>query len=520
LDEIDAQQHPASHRFQSRVYTVDEVVPRTSTSFYAAFVVSFLLTPGMRVVALYYGVIDRPDHGRKVHTVPIAYLGGVAVFMGWLAGLTVSQFLPLHRSSRLAHVLPGRQVQHRARARWSSSCSAVGRRTVRRPLVKIGGQVAAALFLLWDGVGLTAAKPLLTPSSPAFSRSPASSGCCTAGSGRGALVPEWLIVAAQLRDGDRHHRRLLQRLEPHGRPRRAVRGVTAIIAAGSCSSPSTSRWSAAASTRTGTRCASSSAWRCSARCSGSCPYNFNPGSIFMGDTGSMLLGYACGTMIILLAQQQAKWGLAAMVIFALPILDHDASPSPAASSRAAPLFQADRQHFHHQLVARGFTVKQTVLISTGCRSSSPCWACRWSSCGRGTRMAIYMVTFAYLIVAAYKMAWSTSRPRIVRRQDSAHPPRGDATPNRGGDGAGDPGGRAPRARRRARSAPRAAAATGWSSAPARAPPPRPAHRAAPAAHDRDRPPGLKGGRAARLAHSAGALANHRLRPKCAAGRAR
>ena len=51
------------------------------------------------------------------------------------------------------------------------------------------------------------------------------------------------------------------------------------------------------------------------------PYNFNPASIFMGDTGSMLLGYSCGTMIILLAQQQAKWGLAAMVMFALPILD-------------------------------------------------------------------------------------------------------------------------------------------------------------------------------------------------------
>jgi UDP-N-acetylmuramyl pentapeptide phosphotransferase/UDP-N-acetylglucosamine-1-phosphate transferase len=59
--------------------------------------VSFLLTPLMRIVALYYGVIDRPDNVRKMHTVPIAYLGGIAVFVGWLAGLAASQFLSLHR---------------------------------------------------------------------------------------------------------------------------------------------------------------------------------------------------------------------------------------------------------------------------------------------------------------------------------------------------------------------------------------------------------------------------------------
>ena len=49
------------------------------------------------MVAMYYGIIDRPDNVRKMHTVPVAYLGGVAVFLGWLAGLAISQFLTLHR---------------------------------------------------------------------------------------------------------------------------------------------------------------------------------------------------------------------------------------------------------------------------------------------------------------------------------------------------------------------------------------------------------------------------------------
>ena len=94
------------------------------------------------------------------------------------------------------------------------------------------------------------------------------------------------------------------------------------------------------------------------------PYNFNPASIFMGDTGSMFLGFCCGTLIILMAQAQSKWFLASMVMFALPVLD----TSLAFARRwiaGRPLFSADAQHFHHQLVQRGFTVKQTVMISYG-----------------------------------------------------------------------------------------------------------------------------------------------------------
>jgi len=58
------------------------------------------------------------------------------------------------------------------------------------------------------------------------------------------------------------------------------------------------------------------------------PYNFNPASIFMGDTGSMLLGFLCATLIIMMGEERTKWLLAATVVFALPIL---AYPSVAAA---------------------------------------------------------------------------------------------------------------------------------------------------------------------------------------------
>jgi hypothetical protein len=130
----------------------------------------------------------------------------------------------------------------------------------------------------------------------------------------------------------------------------------------------------------------------------------------MGDTGSMFLGFACAVMIILMAQERSKWFLASMVMFALPVLD----TSLAFARRwiaGRPLFSADAQHFHHQLVARGFTVKQTVLIS---------YALALIFAGLGAMMvytrtryaiAIYLVTFGSIIVAAYKIGMVHERPR-------------------------------------------------------------------------------------------------------------
>jgi UDP-GlcNAc:undecaprenyl-phosphate GlcNAc-1-phosphate transferase len=154
------------------------------------------------------------------------------------------------------------------------------------------------------------------------------------------------------------------------------------------------------------------------------PYNFNPASIFMGDTGSMLLGYTCGTMIILLAQQQAKWGLAAMVIFALPILD-TVLAFARRFLKGRSIFEADRQHFHHQLVARGFTVKQTVLISYGLSIFFALLGVAMVFMRTRYTVMIYMVTFAYLIVAAYKMGMVHERPLVVRRQELGNTSAGE-----------------------------------------------------------------------------------------------
>jgi hypothetical protein len=139
------------------------------------------------------------------------------------------------------------------------------------------------------------------------------------------------------------------------------------------------------------------------------PYNFNPASIFMGDTGSMFLGFGCSVMIILMAQERPKWFLASMVMFALPVLD-TALAFLRRWIAGRPLFSADAQHFHHQLVQRGFTVKQTVMISYGLAIFFGLLGATIVFMRTRYAVALYLVTFGSIIVAAYKMGMVHERP--------------------------------------------------------------------------------------------------------------
>jgi UDP-GlcNAc:undecaprenyl-phosphate GlcNAc-1-phosphate transferase len=145
------------------------------------------------------------------------------------------------------------------------------------------------------------------------------------------------------------------------------------------------------------------------------PYNFNPASIFMGDTGSMFLGFTCALMILLMGEVASKWFLAAMVMFALPILDTSLAFARRWVNKR-PLFSADKHHFHHQLVARGLTVRKAVMLSYGL-------AIFFVVCGAAivflrTRYAIafYLVIFCSIIVAAYKMGMVHEKPIVVTRR--------------------------------------------------------------------------------------------------------
>lgn len=94
------------------------------------------------------------------------------------------------------------------------------------------------------------------------------------------------------------------------------------------------------------------------------PYNFNPAKIFLGDAGSLFIGYVFATVSIIGASKTAIAIsiVVPIVVLALPILDTAAAIVRRASA-GKRITEADRGHFHHQLIFRfGLNVRQAVLL--------------------------------------------------------------------------------------------------------------------------------------------------------------
>jgi UDP-GlcNAc:undecaprenyl-phosphate GlcNAc-1-phosphate transferase len=94
------------------------------------------------------------------------------------------------------------------------------------------------------------------------------------------------------------------------------------------------------------------------------PYNFNPARIFLGDAGSLFIGYVFATVSILGASKTAIAVslIVPVLVLALPILDTAAAIVRRATA-GKKITEADRGHFHHQLIFRfGLNVRQAVLF--------------------------------------------------------------------------------------------------------------------------------------------------------------
>jgi len=91
------------------------------------------------------------------------------------------------------------------------------------------------------------------------------------------------------------------------------------------------------------------------------PFNRYPAKIFMGDAGSMLLGFMVAALMLLFAEGIPRWWMASIVVFGLPILD-TAVALVRRLLNHRPLFVSDRGHIYDQMVDRGIPLKKTVAI--------------------------------------------------------------------------------------------------------------------------------------------------------------
>jgi UDP-GlcNAc:undecaprenyl-phosphate GlcNAc-1-phosphate transferase len=85
--------------------------------------------------------------------------------------------------------------------------------------------------------------------------------------------------------------------------------------------------------------------------------NFNPAKIFMGDSGSMVLGFLLAVMAIISGGKVTT----AFLVLGFPILDGLWVVSRRIFSGHSP-FTADKKHLHHRLLALGLSQKSTVVI--------------------------------------------------------------------------------------------------------------------------------------------------------------
>lgn len=101
-------------------------------------------------------------------------------------------------------------------------------------------------------------------------------------------------------------------------------------------------------------------------CLGFLPHNFNPATIFMGDTGSNFLGFALAVISIqgLLKSYTAITVIISVIVLGLPIFDTFFAIIRRLLN-GQPVMQADRGHLHHRLVDRGYSQKRAVLTLYG-----------------------------------------------------------------------------------------------------------------------------------------------------------
>jgi UDP-GlcNAc:undecaprenyl-phosphate GlcNAc-1-phosphate transferase len=95
-------------------------------------------------------------------------------------------------------------------------------------------------------------------------------------------------------------------------------------------------------------------------------YNFNPASIFLGDSGALFVGFLLAALSVV-GVQKATTTVAVvtpMLAFGLPVVDTGVTMARRIIS-GRPIFQGDHEHIHHMLLARGWSQRRVVLILYG-----------------------------------------------------------------------------------------------------------------------------------------------------------
>ena len=297
-------------------------------TFVIAAVSSLALTPPVEWLARRIGAVAMPDE-RKVHTEPVAQIGGLALYAGFL--IAIAARIAVDRIGHPEYPLLPADSQLLGIVLGATVVFAVGFAddiVDLRPGVKFAGQCVGAIILVAFGVQIE------------FVGNPF---------GGGLLYLGWLAIPLTLFWilGFTNTVNFMDGLDG------LAAGVSAI----------------AASTffvfafETGQSAAGILSALVAGLCVGFLWHNFHPAKIFMGDSGALFLGFVLSAI----AMQGVMKSIAAIaflvpiVIMGVPIFD-TAWAIVRRWRKGQKISMADAGHIHHRLLHRGFSHRQTVLL--------------------------------------------------------------------------------------------------------------------------------------------------------------
>jgi len=308
-------------------------------AFAVSLVLVLLLTPQARRLAVWLGAVDMPQD-RKVHENPTPTLGGVAIFLAVIISLLLCKIVVSYSSTMakpqgMVDALSSYQLLGIIlAATFIAVLGAIDDMRHLSPWMKLAGQVMAALVLVSFGVEIsTIALPrgnvIDLTASPILSI---------------LLTIVWMVAFTNIIN-------LIDGLD-------GLAAGIAFISAGAFFFYGS---------RVGADPNTLQAMVISAAVGGAClgflRYNFNPASIFMGDSGAQFLGFILGAISIqgILKRTAVATLFTPIIILAVPIIDTGLAILRRAR-KGRPFHYADKEHIHHRLLYIGHTQRQAVLI--------------------------------------------------------------------------------------------------------------------------------------------------------------
>jgi len=314
----------------------------------SSFVCALAATWLCKKLAVKFGIVDRPDDLVKTHKEPIAYLGGI----GMLIGLTVGVLAGIYCLRNEDFFSPALKWLLGILAGGAIACFVGLADDIFdiKPMRKILGQVLAAVILLlvtcWYAenasynIGIVPGLRYIT--GPLHLPMPHN---------LEMILSIFVVIFFVL--GATNSLNLLDGLDG------LCAGVTAIITIAMLLLSihlATWEYSEVGDPVRIIICLGLVGGVC-----GFLPFNRYPAKIFMGDAGSMLLGFMVAALMLLFAERVPRWWMASIVVFGLPILD-TAVALVRRLLNHRPLFVSDRGHIYDQMIDRGIRLKRTVAI--------------------------------------------------------------------------------------------------------------------------------------------------------------